>query len=213
MGYLSDLGTGLVHDICPRTGYPRDEHGHLLRTISVRDGSLVEGWDKPGTALYNLTSPYGHLHYATGSGDDFFCYDFAVINAGPRGEWIILHAVVNFETGGYIYGAGYEMLPVNTEDERRTALRAAFNLMNCMDEVRHSKRRWNQDTQYFARDVAHTLFSMEFQRWNEKCRSWIDWCTERMRRFGGTRIDAVIDGILRPPAEPAKARRARRKGK
>ena len=115
MGYAKDLGTGTVHSICPITGYPRTQYGHLLDTASLHDGRPIPDWDKPGTELPNFTSPYGHLFFAIGSGDDFWCFDFADVNAGPRGSFIVLHATINSETGRFIEDAphGYRVMPAN----------------------------------------------------------------------------------------------------
>lgn len=208
MGYSSDLGSGNVKDICPLTGYPRDVLGHQLDPISPKDGGVVVGWDKPGTTLPNFTSPYGHLEFVTGSEDDFFCYDYAVINAGPRGKFIVLHATVNSETSSFIDSAGYEVLPVNTEDECREAAKTAFGMINYRNAVPHSNRGWNQDLSYFGRAVTHALFPSSFQKWDKKCGRPTDWATNRMLRFGGKRIDETISEILYPfPEKTAKRKR------
>jgi hypothetical protein len=169
MGYASDLGTGTVHDICPVTGYPRDRWGHLLQTSSLRDGTVIPGWDKPGTELPNITSPYGHLYYATGSGDDFICYDFEIINAGPRGMFAVLHAVLNSETGGFIEDYGYKVMPCNSIAQKRLVMRAAVGMVDRAlewcghNDVRHSTRGWNQSHDFFALAVAQELFPYRFK--------------------------------------------------
>lgn len=170
MGYANDLGTGTVHDICPITGYPRDEWGHLLQTTSLRDGAVIPDWDKPGTELPNITSPYGHLEFAIGTGDDFYCFDYEVINAGPRGRFVVLHAVINSESGSFIMDApyGYEVLPANTMEEQSAAVRAAFGLMDqalewCYDnDIKHSVKGWNQNPAYFPICVARALRRYKF---------------------------------------------------
>lgn len=171
MGYASDLGTGTVHDICPVTGYPRDQWGHLLQTANLNDGAIALNWDKRGTELQNFTSPYGHLEFGIGSGDDFYCFDYEVISAGPRGRFIILHAMINCESGGFIEDApyGYEVLPLNTMAEERTAIRKAFGMAGqaqewCMhNDVKHSTIGWNQNTEYFPICVARALFPYKFR--------------------------------------------------
>jgi len=169
MGYASDLGTGTVHDICPVTGYPRDRWGHLLQTADLHDGTVIPDWDKPGTELPNITSPYGHLFYATGSGDDFICYDFAIINAGPRGQFAVLHAVVNSETGSFIEGFAYEILPCNSIAQQRLVIRTAVGMVDralewCGDnDIRHTTQGWNQTADYFAIAVAQQLSPYRFK--------------------------------------------------
>lgn len=170
MGYASDLGTGTVHDICPITGYPRDQWGHLLRTTNLNDGDVIPGWDKPGTELPNITSPYGHLEFAIGTGDDFYCFDYEKIDAGPRGLFMVLHTTINSETGGFIMAAphGYEVLPVNTMKQESTAVRAAFGLMDqalewcAHNDIRHSVKGWNQNPAYFPICVARALRPYKF---------------------------------------------------
>lgn len=169
MGYANDLGTGTVHDICPITGYPRDQWGHLLSTTDLRDGDVIPGWDKPGTELPNITSPYGHLEFAIGSGDDFHCFDYEKIDAGPRGLFMVLHGTVNSETGSFIENAGYEVLPVNTMAQESAAVCAAFGLMDealewcSWNEVRHTVKGWNQNPAYFPICVARALRPYRFK--------------------------------------------------
>lgn len=174
MGYASDLGTGTVHDICPVTGYPRDQWGHLLQTTSLHDGSVLPDWQKTGTELPNFTSPYGHLFFAVGSGDDFHCFDHARVNAGPLGEFMVLHATVNSETGSFIDGAGYEVLPCNTMTEKKAVIREAFGMVDdalewCLwNDLKHSVRGWNQNPYFFAIAVAESLFGWRFKTKNGK---------------------------------------------
>lgn len=170
MGYANDLGTGIVHDICPTTGYPRDEYQHLLQTTSLDDGDVIPDWFKKGTKLPNFTSPYGHLEFAVGSGDDFYCFDYEVTDAGPEGRFVILHAVINSESGGFIMDAphGYEVLPVNTTAQQKAAVRAAFGLMVqaqdwcAHNDIKHSVKDWGQNPAYFPICVARALRPYKF---------------------------------------------------
>lgn len=170
MGYASDLGTGTVHDICPITGYPRDQWGHLLQTTSLHDGALISDWDKKGTKLPNFTSPYGHLEFAIGSGDDFYCFDYEKIDAGPRGLFMVLHTTINSETGGFIMDAphGYEVLPINTMTQESTAVRAAFGMIDealewcAHNDIRHTVKGWGQNPAYFPICVARALRPYKF---------------------------------------------------
>ena len=172
MGYAKDLGTDTVHSICPVTGYPRTQWGHLLQTTDLRDGSVVPGWDRPGTELPNFTSPYGHLHFAIGTGDDFWCFDFERVNAGPRGNFIILHAIINSETGGFTDHAphGYNVLPCNTMADERAAIRLAFGMADQAlewcghNDIKHSTKRWGQNPDYFPVSVAAALCSWRFKK-------------------------------------------------
>ena len=200
MGYSKDLGTAEMAGICPITGFPADSTGQLLDPISASTGepvALIEG-----SELANLTNPYGHLHFAAGSGDDFTCFDYATINAGPKGRFIILDATYNTETGNSIFNANYEVMPINTEAEKRKALAEAFSMVDqamSIDEVQHTMRGWNQQSEYFARAVAVCLFPHYFQR-RLPCGHLVSWVTDRMKRYGGRRIDTIIDRILTGPA-------------
>lgn len=176
MGYASDLGTGTVHDICPMTGYPRDRWGHLLQTASLNDGSVLPDWQKAGTKLPNFTSPYGHLLFAVGSEDDFYCFDYNCVNAGPLGNFMVLHATINSESGSFIMDAphGYNVLPCNTMTEKKAVIREAFGVVDdalewCHhNDIKHDVRGWNQNAYCFAIAVAESLFSWRFKGKNGK---------------------------------------------
>ena len=198
MGYLKDLGESVVAGICPDTGYPLDEYGRLLNSLDPRDGCPVKDWDKQGTELYNFTSPYGHLHFAHGSGDDFHCFDYEVIDAGPRGSFIILESAINSETGCFIMGGTYKVLPCNSQAEKEYALAFAQGIVDlavewCHDNgIKVTKRGWNQDAQHFVRCVAMALFSYEFKDFNKGG----DLFSDRQMRFGGKKIDALVSRLM-----------------
>lgn len=169
MGYANDLGSSRVTDLCPITGYPRNRYGYLLQTTSVQTGELIHDWDRTGTELPNWTSPYGHLEFAVGSGDDFYCFDYASVNAGPRGEFVILHTTINSEIGAFIMDHSYEVLPANAAEERAAIVRAAFGLIDAAQEwgydngIKHDRRGWNQNAWYFPICVAQSMFPYRFQ--------------------------------------------------
>lgn len=187
MGVLNDLGTGIVEDICPLTGYPRNEYGQLLDTLSPRDGVPVPDWDKKGTRLYNFTNPYGHLEFACGTGDDFHCFDYHKLEAGPRGEFMILDGTINSETGSFIMGSSYYVLPCNSSKEENEVLGTADAMVEqaiswCYDnEIRHSKKGWNQSPFYFLHAVARCLNKWKFEK-----------ASEREIRMGSKRVDKII---------------------
>lgn len=190
MSYHKDLDTQIVKGIDFTTGYPKSEHGHLLDPICHKDGCPVENWDKNGIELYNLTNPYGFLEYVVGGADDFHCFDFKVVNAGPKGEFIILDSTINSETGSFIQGCEYLVLPVNSHRQKQDAVQKAVGmvweaLQWCFDnDLKHDKAGWNQAPMYFAADVAKELFPYKF----EKVRS-------NTRNFSKT-ISKIINEIL-----------------
>lgn len=174
MGYAKDLGYSYTHDICPVTGYPRNQYGFLLNPCSLYDGTPVKDWDKPGTELHNLTSPYGHLYFACGTGDDFFCWDYAQIEC-VTGRYVILDATINSEPGGFIEGGGYEILPARSSAECYEVVQAAEGMVSdalewcCFNDVRHSVRGWNQKPEYFLNCVAAKMFPYYFKdTWSER---------------------------------------------
>ena len=178
MGYYNDLGTSTVEDTDPITGYPRDKYGHLLDPEGVSD-------IKRGTELHNLTSPYGFLEFAIGSGDDFLCMDYATITTKDGLNFIILHTTLNSETGSFIQGSGYEVLPIDTQEQKREALSAAIGMMDGgFEDVRHSEKGWNQDVWYWARCIDRAL--------NPDLYKAIPRLTERQMRHGGKRVNSVF---------------------
>lgn len=190
MGILKDLSTSYVYSICEITGYPKNKYGHLLDSICPHDGRPVENWQSTGTELYNLTNPYGFLHFAIGSGDDFWCFDFKEINAGPRGCFVILDATINSETGSFIMGSRYEVMPCNSSEEKRNVVLKASEIAGearswvADNEVRHSKSDWSQDMFYFERSVASAMFSYRFKK-----------ISERQLRFSGKQVQKLMNEI------------------
>jgi len=202
MGYHSDLGSSATKDICPLTRYPRDEYGHLLDPFDHKDGAPVPDWNKKGTKLWNLTSPYGHLAFAVGSGDDFHCFNYATINAGPLGEFVILHAVINSETGSFIDGASYEILPANSVGEKIAVISAAESMVSNAEEwcgwndVRHTTRGWNQAPCYFVNAVARNLFGYAFQKYSRKKDGLVSAVSEREIRHSSKRVQRIVQELL-----------------
>lgn len=186
-----------VAGICPKTGYPMSKDGHLLCTFDS-DGSVVKDWGVMNNKLVCFTDPYGSLEYAYGSEDDFHCFDYALIHAGPRGEFIILDSTINSETGCFIMGGSYAVLPVNTQKEKEYAVSFAEGIVDlavqwCFDnEVRPSKRGWNQDHRYFVRKVAEELFEYRFYDFKKRESRF----SGRQFRFGGKTIDAIVDECM-----------------
>lgn len=105
------------------------------------------------------TDPYGKLEFAIGSGDDFVCMDYQVnLDEGT----IILHSVLNSETGHFIQDfTRPSVYPIdNSEGEcEMDAVEAARNITDsAMDwcgenEVDHDTKGWNQDPEYFLRYI------------------------------------------------------------
>ena len=205
MGYYKDLGTSKVAYQCHTTDYPMSEDKRLLDPYNFRDGSL-QPWlipqDDQGhyklnydIELYNQTNPYGHLHYACGSGDDFHCFDCKTIDAGAKGKFIILDSTLNSETGCFIENAGYHVMPINTDKEKIDAWCKACGMVDqavdwCFDnDVKHTRRGWNQEPMYFAFSVAKSLFAWDFHHYAKRE------ITEKMLRFGSKTFDQVMDKI------------------
>jgi hypothetical protein len=165
-----------VKDRCPITGFPRDEHGHLLELVE----DMAEGADKS----IELTNPYGSLQYAIGSGNDFLCMDHAFISRNGK-QWVVLHASRNSESGpgGYLEGAGYKIVPLGPKVQG-----VVFSMMDgAFEEVQHSVRGWNQDRWYWYRAVTVGCARVLGDAVPE--------FSQRQTRRGGKRIDAWIQGF------------------
>lgn len=104
------------------------------------------------------TDPYGHLTFAIGNEDDFWCFDYA--RDEERGM-VRIHAVINSETGSFIMNAEEPVeLP---EDE---AVEYAKGLVDqaldwCADggddPIEHDVEGWNQDATWFWRSMHADL--------------------------------------------------------
>ena len=142
-----------------KEGLPVDEEGHFLDRNDMVLPSVP--WQHPCFPIQKplartLTSPYGALHFAAGSEDDFYCFDYAEL---PDGR-IVLESVINSETGSFIMGADYFVC--KPEDAARTAGHMVDTALDWMYSdpgcwVEHDKEGWNQDPFYFARAVANTV--------------------------------------------------------
>lgn len=98
-----------------------------------------------------LTNPYGALEYAIGDGDDFWCFDYAILEDGR----VVLDATINSETGSFIMGGGHKVVPI--AEAAQEALSFIDNACEWCgnNDVTHSKRGWNQDPYYFYRSVFY----------------------------------------------------------
>jgi hypothetical protein len=92
----SDYGRQEVAEV--KAGVPFDKWGHALNRDTVKDGEARD-----------LTAPYGLLHYGVGNGDDFHCFDAAIVRF-DYGPMIAIHSVINSETGSFIMDGGYEIV-------------------------------------------------------------------------------------------------------
>ena len=94
------------------------------------------------------TDPYGHLTFAIGTDDDFWCFDYAISDDRTM---VRLHAVINSETGSFIQDAeSPATVPV------AEALSYAQYLVDqacdwCGEnELDHDSEGWNQNTDHFV---------------------------------------------------------------
>lgn len=100
------------------------------------------------------TDPYGELEFAVGSADDFVCFDYVY---QPGNSVLILHAVVNSETGCFIQNFRTPQAIV-TDDPELAYDEACYLVDEALEwcdygEVDHDYEGWNQDPLYFARAV------------------------------------------------------------
>jgi len=162
---------------CTVTGFPMDEYGHHLEMAPKRAKESRE-----------LTSPYGSLEFAIGSGDDFVCFDYHIIRSALKENYnkpyIILHGTRNSETASYIEDCGYALLQLGP-----AVLDAVYELMDAQfDDVRHSKAGWNQDHRYFLRAVTRAVArEINVEGWG------VPDFSDRQWRKGGKRIDKWVE--------------------
>ncbi len=188
---------------------PIDEHGHYLDVNTVTPVTHEQVWSyrlhralkrtksPRKVAEYNicnkdllgnrrkffwatdLTSPYGCLQWAIGSGDDFTCFDYAFL---PDGR-VVLHSTFNTETGSYIGDCSYDTFDAKDAPDAAMELVGEGLETACMNGVRHTKAGWNQDPYYFYRCVFLS------------CDPNLDTpsFSEREKRMGGKRINKYCD--------------------
>lgn len=164
-----------VKSIDDLTGYPVDSYGYLLDPVYKN----AEG------ECRQLTSPYGALYYAIGNGDDFVCFDYAILDNCQDGKTrFVLDSSVNSETGSFIDKFEYEVCQL--EEASNIALGMTDSAVDwCISDyenpIKHTKKGWNQDVYYFYRSVY-----TEIERILGKT---IPKFSNRQYRFGGKRID------------------------
>lgn len=99
-----------------------------------------------------LLDPYGGLYFAVGTSEDFICFDYCRLSDGRYH----LGSVVNSETGSFIMGFSYVVVPAEEAvDAANEMIQDAivwcmenFDNLGCLHIV-----GWNQDPHYFARCV------------------------------------------------------------
>ncbi len=183
-----------IEGTCPTTGYPIDTYEHHLDPFDLSENKKE---------ARQLTSPYGALEYAIGSGDDFHCFDFALLTsvetdkdmepcceayrqASEQGPThIALHSVLNSETGHFIQDADYILIPINIDEAIQSAYLMVDSAIDWLgnNEVRHTRAGWNQDYFYFIRSVARAVRHPAFEQ-----RKF----SERELRMGGKRLDKAL---------------------
>jgi len=121
---------------------PVDEYDHFLnwQDIKLKDNQARD-----------LTSPYGALYFAIGTADDFVCMDYAEL---PDGR-IVLHTIVNSETGSFIDQFNYSVVARDqafyvAQQITNDALQWHFT-DDCPKRLHITG--WNQDPTYFMRCV------------------------------------------------------------
>ena len=112
------------------------------------------------------TDPYGSLSFAVGSDDDFVCFDYHV---GARR--VVLHAVVNSETGHFL--EDFAKVEVRREDAFASAVALVDRALDWCAEngVRLSLKGWDQDPYYFARAVRADM-AKDYAPVTRRMRGW-----------------------------------------
>ncbi len=189
---MSDYNLVEVADRCVVTGYPRDKYGLLLDPDSGPEDGWKNGWK--GMKLKELTSPYGSLEFAVGSGDDFYCFDYALVKGIGinRGHWLVLHSVINSETGHFIDRGDYQIISMmDYDDDALSFVSAALDWCQTND-IKHTKRGWNQDPFYFVRCVRNAVRHHYHRTGQTNSSSPLKEWSNHAKRFGGKRIDGGV---------------------
>lgn len=118
---------------------------------------------------FEETDPHGELTFCIGDEDDFYCFDYGL--SDDRRE-ILLHAVINCETGSWIQDAEPPTVArlCNAVAEAQRLVDQAVewmaegNMYGNSLTINHDTEGWNQDPQYFVRCVAECVASIEEDR-------------------------------------------------
>lgn len=132
------------------TEVPIDSDGHYLN---------ADDWDQERGKARALTSPYGSLQFGIGTGEEdeedlMFAFDHAEL---PDGK-IVLHSIVNSDTGGYIEDDCYVVLdPVEAIAYAQQMVDTALERL-AEAGLTHDAEGWNQSPAYFVASVfAHVI--------------------------------------------------------
>jgi cell division protein ZapA (FtsZ GTPase activity inhibitor) len=92
----------------------------------------------------------------------------------------------------------YDTLPINTDEERVGALNCAARMLDDAvawlneNDLKHERKGRNQDRLYFLRAVFAQLYPDEVMKLDRKRGKRVSWLTNRMKRFGGKKIDLMV---------------------
>lgn len=138
-------------------------HKEFPNLAQAEDGSFLDATpeQKIGDTAVELTNPYGALEYCIGNGEDFYCFDFAIVTgkrgtSDPYGETLfVLDSAINSETGGFIQGGSVTNLLCKPHEAIRWAAEMVADAMDWMacNDIRHNRKGWNQTPGYFFRSV------------------------------------------------------------
>jgi hypothetical protein len=167
---------------CEQTGLPLDRFGNWL--VPPEEDA---GLSRKELQLFN--SPYGHLFYAIGDGDDFVCFDFFIADTST-GKWFGIDAVVNSETGSFIDGFGRALVKLDPENRTQTIDLVVSEILTLIDSaldwlieggdesgcLEHGTEGWNQDPYFVLRDAVCCVASSiglavpdaEFEKYSDR---------------------------------------------
>jgi hypothetical protein len=143
--------------ICEQTGLPLDRYGNWL--VPQEKQELV----REELQLFN--SPYGHLTYAIGNGDDFVCFDFFITDTST-GKWFGIDATVNSETGGFIDGFGRALVKLDPENRSETISTVISEVLTFIDQA-HAREvlYWEHHGNRGARKGHWKLVAQKNEAW------------------------------------------------
>ena len=99
------------------------------------------------------TDPYGHLIFCIGTGDDFYCFDYAIKEENR--EYIQIHATINSETGSFIMDDYLEVVPLCEAVDVAEMLTDRALEWLALDN--HDEEGWNQKPTYFLDSIKESV--------------------------------------------------------
>jgi len=131
-----------------KDGIPFDEFNHALDpTCIINNDMRPAKGEGDATMGMTLTNPYGILQFGVGDSDYFFVFDYGMLPGGK----IVLHSVINSETGSFIDTASY--IIVSMDEAEDAAQKILDSAMDALIENGVRNKGWRHSGQQFVTQV------------------------------------------------------------